>query len=148
MDLAAAFLATAEDDLRAATACLAGGCAPAAAFFAQQAGEKAAKAWLLRHGYRAGRTHYATPMLVRAMKREGPAAAGLRDAVETLHDLEEYAAGSRYPARGPGRGTYEPPRERIDAAEARTALLQARSAVAAFAAATAGSADSSRAKEV
>ncbi len=133
MDLAAAFLRTAEDDLRAAQACLAARSASAAAFFAQQAGEKAAKGWLLAHGYRAGRTHYATPMLVRALRQEGQAAtAGLRDAVDALHALEEYAAGARYPSHGARPGTYEPPSAHIDAAEAAAALRQARFVVAAF----------------
>ena len=134
MDLAAAFLRTAEDDLRAARVCLAARSAPAAAFFAQQAGEKAAKGWLLAHGYRAGRTHYTTPMLVRALALEGGGStAALRDAVNALHDLEEYAAGARYPAHGQRPGTYEPPSARIDAQEARTALRKARSVVVAFA---------------
>src|SRR5579875_2188768 len=107
MDLAAAFLKTAEKDLRAADACLLAGCAPAAAFFAQQAGEKAAKGWLLARGHPAGRTHYATPMLVRALRAEGSSRARLRQAVDDLHDLEEYAAGARYPVRGARPGTYE-----------------------------------------
>jgi HEPN domain-containing protein len=135
VDLAAAFLSAAEEDLRAAEACLAAGRAPATAFFAQQAGEKAAKAWLLSRGYRPGRTHYATPVLVRVLGREGACAASLRGAVDDLHDLEEYATGARYPARGAAPGSYEPPGDRIDAREAAAALRQAKAVVATFAAA-------------
>jgi HEPN domain-containing protein len=135
VDLAQAFLSAARDDLRAAEACLRAGCLPACAFLAQQAGEKAAKAWLIDHGHPAGRTHYTTPALVRAVRALGEGEDGrLRAAVDALHDLEEYAAGARYPSRGPAPGSYETPGQRIDADEAAAALAQARAVLAALAA--------------
>lgn len=128
MDLVDALLATVAGDLAAARACREAGCWPACAFFAQQAAEKAVKAWLLRRGVDAGRTHYTSPVLLRVARR---AKLRLEDVIAGVHDLEEYAAGARYPVRAFPRG-FEPPAAAIDAAEAGRALEQALRVVAAL----------------
>jgi HEPN domain-containing protein len=128
VDLVAAFLATAADDLDAARACLDAGFPAACAFLAQQAAEKAVKAWLVGRGVHVGHTHYTSPVFLRAARRAG---LDPRAVAADVHDLEEYAAGARYPTRVFPAG-FEPPSAVIGGDEAREALGKARRVLAAL----------------
>ena len=87
------WLDQAEADLRTASHCRAAGDFYAAAFFAQQAAEKALKALLYLHGYRAILTHSVVDLL-REASTLAPGLAGL----EPLgRELDRHYIGARYP---------------------------------------------------
>jgi HEPN domain-containing protein len=87
------WLSQAQHDLRAAATIHREGFPETACFLAQQAAEKALKAYLYAQGERAVLGH-ATHLLVRQCARYDPASESLLDACRTL---DQYYISTRYP---------------------------------------------------
>ena len=102
-----AFLSLAEEDLRVARALL-GVSLRHAAFHAQQAGEKAAKALLTREGVPFGRTHSLGQLALRL-----PEAHPWRPKLLALDRVSPYATAFRYPEDATGRLPQPPDAERL-----------------------------------
>lgn len=96
------WLEQAEADLHTATHCREAGDFYAAAFFAQQAAEKALKGLLYALGYRAILTHSVLELL-----REGAQVAGELGAMEAMgRELDRHYIGARYPNFYPAGAPY------------------------------------------
>jgi HEPN domain-containing protein len=87
------WLDQAEADLKTARDCRAAGNFYAAAFFAQQAAEKALKGLLYAHGYRALVTHSVVDLL----REASPLAAPLQEMEPLGRELDRHYIGARYP---------------------------------------------------
>ncbi|HCW50591.1 MAG TPA: DNA-binding protein [Clostridiales bacterium] len=116
------WLAQAKDDITVSEHLLRGGFHNYACFFAQQAAEKALKAYLLAQGAREVRGHSVGDLCLDAARLD-PAFEGLADEVTPL---DKYYIPTRYPNGLPG-GT---PSRAFDRVDSERALALARHAVA------------------
>ena len=96
------WLDQAEADLKTAKDCLTDGNYYAAAFFAQQAAEKALEGFLYSKGYRALLTHSVLDLVGEASKLE----SGFGRFVDFARELDRHYIGSRYPNFYPSGAPY------------------------------------------
>lgn len=124
MEIARAFLKASRDDLACAEAVQARFPAQSV-FHAQQAAEKAVKAWLFERGVKVTRTHYLSPILARVRHRFPDMTNILRDLADHLSALEDFATDTRYPV-SLGQGRYAAPNDVFDREDAGEAVEGAR----------------------
>ncbi|MEA4883874.1 MAG: HEPN domain-containing protein [Clostridia bacterium] len=127
MDFKAAYLAHAEQDLKAATVLYDAGIYGLVLYHCQQAAEKAAKAYLADRGVITGKTHVVSPIM-RARLLHGDPVPEVQHLVECVDELEEYVSDVRYPYEV-HRGEYKPPDDVYSKGMADEALTMARNVV-------------------